>query len=74
MSTSKLIASSKIKGCCTVTLREHAHGRMGSTYMVQYGKQVEHYDSIVLAQESYQSSVMHQFSCAGWNDGWPYYL
>ena len=68
MSTSKLIASSKIKGCCTVTLREHAHGRMGSTYMVRYGKQVEHYVNIVLAQESYQASVMHQFGCAGWND------
>lgn len=65
---SKLLATSKIKGQHTVTLREYEHGKMGSTYVVRYGKQVTHWMNEVLAQEEYQACVIHQATCAGWND------
>lgn len=65
---SKLLAVSKVTGQCTVTLREYSHGAMGSTYIVRYGKQVKHWTNEVLAQEDYQSCVLHQSTCAGWND------
>ena len=65
---SKLLATSKIEGQCTVTLREYYHGSMGSTYIVRYGKQVRHWVNQILAQEDYQSCVLHQSTCAGWND------
>ncbi|UUB18479.1 hypothetical protein [Salmonella phage vB_SalS_PC192] len=41
---------------------------MGSTYVVRYGKQVTHWVNEVLAQEEYQACVIHQATCAGWND------
>lgn len=65
---SKLLAISKITGQYTVTLQEYPHGKMGSTYTVRYGKQVKHWANVVLAQEDYQSCVVHQSTCAGWND------
>ncbi|WWD15016.1 hypothetical protein CPL00375_CDS0009 [Klebsiella phage Keithstache] len=65
---SKLLATSKIEGQCTVTLREYYHGSMGSTYVVRYGKQVTHWVNPILAQEDYQACVIHQATCAGWND------
>lgn len=65
---SKLLATSKIQGQCTVTLREYYHGSMGCTYVVRYGKQVTHWVNPILAQEEYQSCVLHQATCAGWND------
>ncbi|AUF73713.1 hypothetical protein HOR33_gp02 [Klebsiella phage vB_KpnP_IL33] len=64
---SKLLATSKIAGQCTVTLREYPHGAMGSTFIVRYGKQVTHWANEVLAQEDYLSCVIHQSTCAGWN-------
>ncbi|ACF15884.1 gp0.45 [Escherichia phage 13a] len=63
---SKLIASSKLSGCYTVTLREHLHGKMGSTYTVRYGKQVSHFVNERLAHDEYLACVHHQRSCAGW--------
>ena len=65
---SKLLATSKIKGQCTVTLREYYHGSMGCTYVVRYGKQDTHWVNLILAQEEYQACVIHQATCAGWND------
>lgn len=65
---SKLLATSKIEGQCTVTLREYYHGSMGSTYVVRYGKQVTHWVNLILAQEDYQSCVLHQTTYAWWND------
>lgn len=65
---SKILAVSKITGQCTVTLREYPHGAMGSTYTVRYGKRVKHWVNEVLAQEDYQACVVHQSTCAGWND------
>ena len=61
---SKLLATSKIAGQYTVTLREYHHGAMGSTYVVRYGKQVKHWVNLILAQEDYQSCVIHQSTCA----------
>ena len=65
---SKLMATSTIAGQCTVTLREYQQGAMGSTYIVRYGKQVTYWVDEVLAQEDYQACVIHQATCAGWND------
>lgn len=65
---SKLIAASKIENCHTVTLREHDHGKMGKTYTVRYGKHSRHVCNLILAQEEYQSCVLHQFNCAGFNE------
>ena len=65
---SKLLATSKIAGQYTVTLREYPHGKMGSTYIVRYGKQVKHWVNEGLAQEDYQACVLHQVRGAGWNE------
>lgn len=49
---SKLLATSKIQGQCTVTLREYYHGSMGCTYVVRCGKQVTHWVNMVWHKRS----------------------
>ncbi len=66
----RILAKSTVNGQAYADLKQYvnAHGVPVELYQTQYGLEQKDWDSRVKAQEKYQSIVLHQWDCAGFND------
>lgn len=64
------LAHSEVCGQAVVELHQYvnASGDPQELYRTIYGLEQKDWDDAVKAQEAYQSSVLHQWNCAGFTD------
>ncbi len=64
------LAHSEVAGQAVCELHQYVNGSGDpqNLYRTIYGLEQKDWDRLSLAQESFQSSVLHQWDCAGFND------
>ncbi len=66
----RIVAKSLVNGQAYADLQQYinAAGTPTELYRTVYGLEQKDWDNRVKAQENYQSIVLHQWNCAGFND------